>query len=100
MALVSAQHDATVGDAVTSRRTRRRNLADALRAHEHAAGWCDQHGWSLRVHNGGHHWIFEREGTVVEWWPSSAKLVRDKAWTSGIHTHGWEQVERILEAWT
>ena len=71
-------------------------------AHKHyadAAVWCEENGWSLRISNEGHHWMFTKNGVLAEWWPSSAKLVRDKVWSKGIHTHGWDQVAKILDGW-
>lgn len=61
-------------------------------------GWCSGRGVGLRITNGGHHWQFRRGAKLVEWWPSSAKLVMNKRWNHGIHTHGYDQVLRMLEA--
>jgi len=57
---------------------------------------CNAWGISFEVKNSGHHWIFKHGKRVAEWWPSSAKLVLDKKWDSGIHTHDWSQVLDIL----
>lgn len=54
--------------------------------------FCEKRGIGLRVNNDGHHFIFDKNGSVAEWWPSSAKLVFNKQWRRGIHCHDYEQV--------
>lgn len=60
--------------------------------------WCAERGIKLTITNGTHHWTFRgpRRG-LVEWWPSSGKLVINKRWRDGTHVHDWTQVQRILE---
>jgi len=58
--------------------------------------WCEHNGWSVEVKNHGHHWIFHKEGTLAEWWPSSAKCVLNKHWRKGIHVHDWRQMIDVL----
>ena len=59
--------------------------------------WCSRYEIELTVTNDGHHWKFEREGKLAEWWPSSAKLVFDKHWKRGIHCHDIEQLKNALK---
>lgn len=76
-----------------------RRLADNLAS---GAGemraWCAARGWTLQIKNRGQHWLI-RDGSriVAQWWPSSAKLVFGSDFGNGIHTHGWDQVIRLLE---
>ncbi len=58
--------------------------------------WSAERGVLLTITNGNHHWKFERDGLIVEWWPSSAKCVIGKQWRNGIHTHDWTQLVVIL----
>lgn len=71
----------------------RKNLANR----DTVEGWCKGHGISIQIKNEGNHWIFTKDKKKVEWWPSSAKLVINKDWKNGIHTHGFDQVFGILE---
>lgn len=64
-------------------------------------------GLILKIKNEGHHWMWVRredfsgvkflyggkqvEHPIVEWWPSSAKMVCDKKWKNGVHVHDYEQ---------
>jgi hypothetical protein len=57
-----------------------RRLQANLHARQQVEAFCRHHGIDLRVNNEGHHWIFHRKGKLVEWWPSSAKLVCNKQW--------------------
>lgn len=67
--------------------------ADAMRE------WCSKRGVKLSITNNGMHWQFQcPEGVLIEWWPSSAKLVIDKRWAHGIHVHDWTQAQRIVKA--
>jgi hypothetical protein len=34
---------------------------------------------------------------LVEWWPSSAKLVLNKKWGEGVHCHDYKQALRVIE---
>ena len=67
--------------------------------------WCSVIGWSFEVKNAGHHWLFRRladetkprkQRTLVEWWPSSAKLIVNKQWDKGVHVHDYLQVRNFL----
>ena len=55
-------------------------------------------GLWLEVKNNGHHWQFRRgKKLVAQWWPSAAKFVYGTSFDDGVHTHGWDQVVRLLE---
>lgn len=62
----------------------------------------------MTLHNNGHHWVFDcglvgnpggpcRDRLLIEWWPSSAKLVIRKNWNGGIHVHDWKQAQEQIE---
>ena len=53
-------------------------------------------GFTLSIKNDGQHWMMKKDATVWEWWPSSAKLVRDKRWRAGVHCHDYAQLLRAL----
>lgn len=58
--------------------------------------FCNEHGLRLKITNGFHHWQASKNGRVVEWWPSSAKVVIDKQWQKGIHVHDYKQFIAVL----
>lgn len=75
----------------------RRKLTN-LDAENAVMEWCEARGIHLAIRNEGHHWEFRLpNGRIVEWWPSSAKLVIDKHWDEGIHVHDHEQARTIVE---
>jgi len=59
--------------------------------------WCHLFGWKFEIKNDGHHWIFRKNNTLIEWWPSSAKLVKNKQWKKGVHCHDYLKVIAFLE---
>lgn len=60
--------------------------------------WCQKHKWKFRVANNGHHWIFTtHESKMIEWFPSSGKLVIGKNWRNGFHVHDVQQLIELLE---
>jgi len=73
-------------------RRKRENLAHC----EVLEQFCREHGIEFKITNEGHHWQFRKDATLVEWWPSSAKIVINKRWHQGIHTHDWEQAKKVL----
>jgi len=54
--------------------------------------WCKENNWKFEIKNKGHHWIFKQGRTLLEWWPSSAKLVKNKQWHKGLHCHDYLKV--------
>jgi hypothetical protein len=77
------------------RRERRLNRNTNV-AHE-ARTWADQHGFTLRVNNGEHHWIWQKGSFVAEWWPSSAKLVLNRDYARSFDAYDWTMVVPFLE---
>lgn len=73
-----------------------RRLHAALKDFDKVVEWCVANRWELDLKNRGQHWVFTRDKCIVEWWPSSAKLVIDKNWNDGIHCHDYNQALVIL----
>lgn len=78
-------------------RHKRRKLF-ALQHIKELGDWCTKHKWEMEVKNEGHHWMFKCETRIVEWWPSSGKVVIEKKWNKGIHCHDHEQLVKILDS--
>ena len=78
------------GEESGRRHSRRKGLA--LEREDRLESFCDKHGLVLTIANNGHHWKMEGETLLVEWWPSSAKLVFNKDYPHGIHVHEVAQV--------
>lgn len=51
----------------------------------------------MAIKNNGHHWQFRVAGHLVEWWPSSAKMVVDTKWKNGKHVHDIKQLMKEIE---
>lgn len=68
-----------------------RRLEFNLQAQDKVKEWCKENNVTLQIKNNGHHWIFVREKGLVEWWPSSAKMVVGKKWNHGIHVVDYTQ---------
>lgn len=77
-------------------RHKRRKDTNLFFAHD-LSNWCNENGWKFEIKNDAHHWIFRKNKTLVEWWPSSAKLVKDKQWKKGIHCHDYLKVINFLK---
>lgn len=58
--------------------------------------FCVHQGFKLKIHNDDHHWQISHGKTLIEFWPSSAKLIINKQWKSGIHVHDYKQLTTIL----
>lgn len=85
-------------EGASSRHARR--LATNLKCSPEISTWVKSHTIELKITNEGHHWRIIGKGRLAEWWPSSAKLVLDRTYESGIHAHDYKQVMRHLEkAW-
>jgi hypothetical protein len=75
-----------------------RRLHHNLDLETEAQSWCEERAIDLRITNGGHHWQFTLPSEdLVEWWPSSAKMVKNKRWRDGMHVHDWTQAQAVLE---
>lgn len=62
--------------------------------------WAASRGIRFAVTNGQHHWQFRFGKRKADWWPSSAKLVFNQNFASGIHCHDWRQaVAEIARRW-
>lgn len=78
--------------------TRHGNRLDFNYQHQQeVARWCMDHGVKLEIKNDRHHWMFRRDNRLVEWWPSSAKLVVDRKYNRGLHVHDYRQAIVELE---
>lgn len=73
-----------------------RRLIVNLDARAEVKKWCEANGWQLTIKNDGHHWQMKKDNVLVEWWPSSAKLVKDKQWAKGVHCHDWQKLVKYL----
>lgn len=84
------------GEAAMNRHARRLSLN--LSGEQAMRDWAIEKELALRIQNKGHHWLFERQGFIAEWWPSSAKLVIGRRYQSGVHVHDYLQAQKIIEA--
>lgn len=78
------------GESAQQRHDRR--FASAIAGKDSLETWCQANSATLRVANNSEHWIVRMGAHVVEWWPRTAKLVHDKDWERGVHTHDVHQV--------
>ena len=76
---------------------RQRRMERTANSESAVRGWAEKHGLELRVLNDGHHWILEKPGMFVEWWPSSAKLAINRDYHRTFHTPHWKDVVAVLE---
>lgn len=54
-------------------------------------------GW-LVVRNDGEHWqVCFPKGRLLQWWPSTAKLIVGEEWKQGIHCHRWQDLFRFAK---
>jgi len=75
-----------------------RRMKVALENQPKVEAWCRTHKWKLYVKNNGHHWCFyTHENKMIQWWPSSGKLVIGKQYGEGIHCHDYKQLLKTLE---
>jgi hypothetical protein len=70
----------------------RRRLFAAIGESGRVDEWCKRYGCFLTISNDGHHWTIETPSFEAEWWPSSGKLVFDREYQRGIHTHDVQQL--------
>lgn len=83
------------GENPRDRHSRRKGTASFFE--QELSKWCNESGWKFEIKNEGHHWIFRKNKTLVEWWPSSAKLVKDKKWSKAVHCHDYLKVIKYIE---
>ena len=79
------------------RARRERRLGRTVDLQTEATAWATRRGFTLRVLNDGHHWLFQKPGLVAEWWPSSAKLVLNRDYLHDHHAPHWPQVAALLD---
>lgn len=77
------------------RRERRMKRTSSLESAVRA--WAERRGCSLRVLNDGHHWLFQKQDFMAEWWPSSARLAVNRDYGNSIHAPHWAEVVAVLE---
>lgn len=82
------------GEGAARRHVRR--LRTNLASVEDVLAWSVSAGLTFRCTNHGEHWQRTDGTRRVEWWPRTAKLVKDKRWADGIHVHDFEQAMRIV----
>lgn len=58
---------------------------------------CKRIGVDLKIHNGSHHWRFKKGAQEADWWPSSAKMVFNQKWSSGLHVYDVQQALREIK---
>ena len=78
-----------------ARHDRRKNINMSFS--KNLSDWCNQNNWKFEIKNNGHHWIFKKNNILVEWWPSSAKLVKNKKWGEGLHCHDYLKIIEYLK---
>jgi hypothetical protein len=74
-----------------------RRYRQAFSSVEFAVEWCADRVIALTIRNDGQHWSFTRGDQLVEWWPSSGKVVVNKRWNSAKHADNWKRLVPILE---
>jgi hypothetical protein len=79
------------------RRRRAWPMDRTARLESQAQDWAQRNGCTLRVLNGGHHWLFQKTGFAAEWWPSSAKLVINRDYLGDHHAPHWPEVQRVMD---
>ncbi|MBI4662448.1 MAG: hypothetical protein HY735_26830 [Verrucomicrobia bacterium] len=79
------------------RRRRERRMDRTAALEPQVRTWAERHGCSLRVLNGGHHWLFQKPGFRAEWRPSSAKLAVNRDYLHDHHAPHWAEVANVLE---
>ncbi|SRR5229473_3838928 len=73
-----------------------RRLRANLEARDQFAATLARAGFAMAIKNEGQHWIIRNGVDAWEWWPSSAKFVKNKQWRKGVHCHDYQQVLREL----
>lgn len=61
---------------------------------------CDLYlvGGELRISNEGHHWkIRLPDGTLVEWWPATARIVCNQIWKKPSGANSWQDAFRYVQ---
>jgi len=85
------------GEDWSDRHERRRAAAEDERSEMEV--WADEHFVDLTVKNDGHHWIFKRDRSVVEWWPASGRIVLNRNYKKPRKAHDTEQAKALIGNW-
>lgn len=83
-----------LGESYSSRHSRR--LQSALDHTQETRDALARLGYKLRVTNNSHHWSITDGRSVIQWWPSSAKIVINETWNRGIHAHDHIQLVAVV----
>ncbi len=83
------------GEDPKQRHRRRKQIA--IDNKEVVRQWCRDNLWSMEVNSDDHHWIFRKGKLFIEWWPSSAKLVKNHKYDKGMHCHDHLKLIEVLE---
>lgn len=58
--------------------TIRQPVSDWVRRQSMVQKLATEYGYTVRVLNDGQHWEFKRLDLVVEWWPSTGRMMLDR----------------------
>jgi hypothetical protein len=61
------------------------------------AAWARRNRVTLKITNHGHHWRFTKKDREAEWWPSSARLVRQRKYDHALRVHDYQQAIEVLD---
>lgn len=77
-----------------------RRLQAALAVETMVRNWCEVHGMTLTVKEGGWLWEFAKGNKLAQWRPSSATLYLIQPSRRNVHCHDYCQVQAVLrERW-
>ena len=60
-------------------------------------GWAASKGFTVSIKNNNHHWKLISGDKIIDWWPSSAKLIFNQQWNKGMHCHDTEKLIQAIE---
>ena len=82
------------------KKRKRRNHKDCRVCNVQASvltAYCQQNGITLEVKNDGHHWSMTKGTVLLEWWPNTGRLVRNKEWERAVKATSELQIACILD---
>ena len=71
---------------------RQRRLTTAIEDLDRLVKWAVENHIAMALRGEGQHWILRAGRRRIDWWPSSAKMVRDQEWARGIQVHDVDQL--------
>ncbi len=74
---------------------RQRRLATAIEDLDRLVKWAVENHIGMALRGEGQHWILKAGRRRIDWWPSSAKMVRDQEWARGVQVHDVDQLIRL-----